>query len=253
MINDSEDNRFFSWPSTQGKIANSPMHACPRRVTAHKTPFMFDKTRIQRLLSIAKRLPDNPLTVQGGESYSMVFALFHVRGLRTGEVARLCLQDVGLDQRLFVIRKTKFPKSCLVQVGPRLAQRLKEYLQRCKQYRGTLRRESPVFSLRNGRPISPETISIMLHSLPLQLDLRFPPGVASSRTHSLRHRFAVGTLLHWYRTDVDANQRLIHSSTFLGHIDPGFTSVYLTISLDLLREAGNRFARFATPAPEILP
>jgi site-specific recombinase XerD len=65
----------------------------------------------------------------------------------------------------------------------------------------------------------------------------------------LRHSFAVGALLRWYREGVDPATRLHHLSTFLGHVDPVSTAVYLTITSDLLREGGRRFESFAAPAP----
>jgi integrase len=65
--------------------------------------------------------------------------------------------------------------------------------------------------------------------------------------HDLRHSFAVATLLRWYREGVDPNRRLIHLATFLGHVDPNSTAVYLTITDELLREADQRFHDFAQP------
>jgi hypothetical protein len=41
---------------------------------------------------------------------------------------------------------------------------------------------------------------------------------------------------------------LLHLSTFLGHVDPASTAVYLTITADLLQAASERFARFV-PSP----
>jgi integrase len=60
-----------------------------------------------------------------------------------------------------------------------------------------------------------------------------------------RHAFAVGTLVRWYREGIDPNCRLINLSTFLGHVDPSSTAVYLTITEELLREADRRFRAFA--------
>jgi hypothetical protein len=54
-------------------------------------------------------------------------------------------------------------------------------------------------------------------------------------------------LLRWYRDGADPAARLLHLSTFLGHVDPASTAVYLTITADLLRAASTRFERFATP------
>jgi site-specific recombinase XerD len=56
-----------------------------------------------------------------------------------------------------------------------------------------------------------------------------------------RHAFAVGTLLRWYREGIDPNCL----STFLGHVDPNSTAVYLTITEELLRETDRRFHAFA--------
>lgn len=39
----------------------------------------------------------------------------------------------------------------------------------------------------------------------------------------------------------------MHLSTFLGHVNPASTAVYLTITADLLEQASQRFERFAAP------
>jgi integrase len=83
-----------------------------------------------------------------------------------------------------------------------------------------------------------------------RLQLVIPDGVASPRLHDLRHSFAVGTLLRWYRTGVDPQARLLHLSTFLGHVDPASTAVYLTITPALLAAASERFARYAASSTE---
>ena len=77
-----------------------------------------------------------------------------------------------------------------------------------------------------------------------------PPGVSAPTLHCLRHSFAVGTLLRWYRAGLDVSARLIYLSTFLGHVDPDSTAWYLTITAELLDEANLRFERYASPAVE---
>jgi len=68
------------------------------------------------------------------------------------------------------------------------------------------------------------------------------------RLHSLRHGFAVGCLLRWYREGLDPAARLHQLSTFMGHVDQSSTAVYLTITPALLHEANRRFEAFAAPA-----
>ena len=75
-----------------------------------------------------------------------------------------------------------------------------------------------------------------------------PPGTGFPRVHDRRHSFAVGTLLRWYRQGLDPTARLHHLSTFLGHVNPTTTVLYLTIIGELLTEANRRFETFAASA-----
>jgi len=79
------------------------------------------------------------------------------------------------------------------------------------------------------------------------LGIAAPAGVSPPRMHSLRHSFAVGCLLRWYRQGLDPAARLHRLSTFMGHVDPSSTAVYLTITPALLQEANRRFEGFAAP------
>ena len=166
----------------------------------------------------------------------MIFALLYGLGLRVGEVARLTHADIDLDRDLLVIRGTKFGKSRLVPFGPRMAARLREYL---APRRPAPEPAAPMFPFTTRGPIHP------FHHLVPHLSLVVPPGVAPPRVHDLRHAFAVGTLLRWYRAGVDPAARLFHLATFLGHVSPTSTAVYLTITADLLGEANRRFEAFA--------
>jgi integrase/recombinase XerD len=68
-------------------------------------------------------------------------------------------------------------------------------------------------------------------------------GQRAPRLHDLRHAFAVRCLLRWYRDGEDVQGRLPALATFLGHVDPEATQVYLSITAELLREANVRFHR----------
>ena len=86
------------------------------------------------------------------------------------------------------------------------------------------------------------------HRLVVELDFPVPDGVAPPHLHCLRHSFAVGCLLRWYREGLDPSTRLYQLSTFMGHVDPASTAIYLTITPQLLAEANRRFEAFAEPA-----
>jgi hypothetical protein len=63
------------------------------------------------------------------------------------------------------------------------------------------------------------------------------------RLHDFRHRFAVQTLMHWYRTGDDPERRLPILSTYLGHAHVTDTYWYLTGTPELLGAAGRRLEK----------
>jgi integrase len=183
-----------------------------------------------------------------GTTYHAIFALLYGLGLRVGEAARLRVEDVDGERALLFIHKSKFSKDRLVPFGPRLAAVLRAYLQE-KQRRlsGYASGHDPLFSFARNRMMHPGTISQTFLNLTRKLQLEVPPGVRSPRAHDLRHSFAVGTLLRWYRSGTDPGRRLLALSTFLGHVDVSSTAVYLTMTSALLEEARQRYEAHATP------
>jgi site-specific recombinase XerD len=239
--------RLFRWLVIRDFVRRSPVDAKPRRTTQSRVPFLFDPAAARRLLEVAGSLPDNSIAPLRGPTYRTIFALLYGLGLRVGEVAHLRIGDIELPRQLLVVRQTKFAKSRLIPFGPRMATLLTDYLDRRAARAGPLSSTMPVFSFRNGQPVSPHTISQVFHQLLPRLALSIPDGTASPSAHSLRHSFAVGTLLRWYRTRLNPQSRLLQLSTFLGHVDPASTAVYLTITTALLAEANQRFEHWADP------
>lgn len=241
--------RLFDWMVVQGRLHLSPLAAKPRRATAQRAPFLFEKDQARRLLELAGGLPDNNRAMRRGLTYRTIFGLMYGLGLRVGEVSRFRLSDLDLERNLLLVRNTKFGKNRLVPFGPRMAKMLQDYVRECVP-RDVSPESAPLFSFSRGRPIHPGTISQTFHALVPHLGLKVPPGVVPPCVHHLRHSFAVGTLLRWYREGVHPMQRLLQLSTFLGHVNPSSTAVYLTMTEGLLREANQRFERFAI---ELMP
>jgi integrase/recombinase XerD len=61
----------------------------------------------------------------------------------------------------------------------------------------------------------------------------------------LRHTFAVHRLTSWYQQGADVQRLLHHLSVYLGHVHLRHTQVYLSTTPELLREASQRFERYA--------
>lgn len=65
------------------------------------------------------------------------------------------------------------------------------------------------------------------------------------RARHNRHTFAVHRLVAWYREGADVQRWLPHLSVYLGHVCLASTSVYLSMTPELLEEASMRFEKHA--------
>jgi integrase len=158
-------------------------------------------------------------------------------------------ERVDADRQLLTVRGGKFGKSRLVPHGPRIGALLDRQLER-RRLQGATEPAAALFTFDNRRCVHPRSASATFHRLTVDLGFTISDGVSSPRLHSLRHSFAVGCLLRWYRDGMDPATRLLQLSTFMGHVDPSSTAVYLTITPQLLTEANRRFEAFAAPASE---
>lgn len=238
-------HRFFQWAIVQRLTDGNPVQVPARRATSSRIPFLFDLPTATRLLAVARALPDRAKGRWRGVTYETIFALLYGLGLRVGEVARLRVGDFDPHRDTLFIRETKFGKSRLVPMGPKLANRLRCYIE--ERGLGAGSSDPPMFSFTSRGCVHEGTISQTFHHLIPSLGLDVGPGVSPPRVHDLRHSFAVGTLTRWYRQGIDTNRRLLHLSTFLGHVSPTTTATYLTITEELLRQANLRFRAFAMP------
>ena len=227
---------FLDWAVTQRRLDVSPLARTRRRETERRIPFLLDAAQARRLLEAAAALPDNPRATDRGPTYHTIFALCYGLGLRAGEACGLRIGDVDTERQLLIVRGGKFGKSRLVPHGPRIGEILARQLAR----RGG-GDDDPLFSFDRRRSVHPCSASQVFHRLVKSLAFPLPQGVCRPVLHCLRHSFAVGCLLRWYREGVDPQARLYRLSTFMGHVSPASTAVYLTITPQLLVEAGRRF------------
>jgi integrase len=239
--------RLFEWMVEHDIVDHSPVTMKPRRRGNPRPPCILDLRTAQQLIDRAAELGDRNNAVLRGPAYATIFSLLFGLGLRVGEVARLRWRDVDRDRNVLIIRETKFSKSRLIPMGPQLTQRLYAFMTLRSQHLVSITPDTPLFSFLRGRPVNPGTISIIFRSLADQLDIAIPSGGTPAHVHDLRHSFAVGRLLRWYRDGHNPTDKLVKLSTFMGHVDPASTAVYLTITADLLDAAGQRFERFAAP------
>ena len=227
------------WSATDPRTEIPPMGLLPYR-TKRATPYIYSNDEIQQILKAARNLP--PSTGLRPWTYYSLFGLMAVTGMRISEIIRLDHADVDLKQGLLTVRLTKFSKSRLIPLHPSTVKKLKRYLHRRDELYP--RHLTARFFLSNqGTPLTDCMVRWTFVKLSRQIGLRKVGDSFGPRLHDLRHRFAVTTLLHWYRTGLDVEQRLPVLSTYLGHAHVTDTYWYLSAIPELLALTKDRLEK----------
>jgi integrase len=224
------------WSATDPRTEIPPTGILPFRGQRAR-PYLYTDQEVQSLLAAAKRL--SPSSGLRPWTYHCLFGLLAVSGLRISEVIKMERQDVDFHQGLLTIRQTKFNKSRLIPLHVSTRDVLAEYAQRRDRLMPT--QSSPCFLVNDhGRCLESSNVRRTFYVLSRQIGLRGPVDHTGPRLHDFRHRFALKTLIHWYRSGEDIERRLPVLSTFLGHSHAADTYWYLSIHPELLGLATKR-------------
>jgi integrase/recombinase XerD len=160
-------------------------------------------------------------------------------GFRSSEAIKLERQDVDFDQGLLTIRQAKFNKTRLIPLHISTREVFTQYA--AHRDRLMPRPASPCFLLNDyGRRLDLSAVHRTFYDLSRQIGLRGPDDHTGPRLHDFRHRFALNTLIEWYRAGEDIERRLPVLSTFLGHAHVADTYWYLSIHPELMGLATER-------------
>jgi integrase/recombinase XerD len=204
-------------------------------------PYLYSAQEIRCFLRAALSLP-----ARGGLrpwTYHCLFGLLSVTGMRIGEARNLELQDVDLRTGVLTIRSGKFGKSRLIPIHASTRRVLADYLARRDRRWAARPVSSYVFLSNWGNQLDGGEIHRTFYALSRQIGLRGRSDSHGPRLHDMRHRFAVMTLLRWYRSGKDVERKLPYLSAYLGHVHVSDTYWYLSAWPELMREAMSRLER----------
>lgn len=228
------------WSATDPRTEVPPEGLLPDRFRRQR-PYLYSDHEIEQLVRTAAQLPSangmRPLT------YSTFFGLMAATGMRISEGLALDRRDVDLEEGIVTVRRTKFGKSRLVPLHASTREALERYAaQRNRIFR---RLETPAFFVsERGRRITQWSTRYHFARVSQQVGLRAPAGGYrhghGPRIHDLRHRFAVRTLIEWYRSGLDVEREIPKLATYLGHVHVNDTYWYLEAVPELLQLATER-------------
>src|SRR5258708_10488826 len=99
---------------------------------------------------------------------------------------------------------------------------------------------SSFFVTSRGTKLNKATLTLIFHELSRQIGIRKPGARHGPRLHDFRHRFAIQTLLRWYRNGEQVTRRMPVLSTYLGHVNVSGTYWYLGSTPELIAAASKR-------------
>lgn len=202
-----------------------------------KTPYLYSDKQVLELLKAAQQMP-SPKGLRAA-TYSTLFGLLAVTGMRLGEAIGLDRQDIDLDQGLIKVRQAKFNKSRWVPIHPTTRNKLQQY----QSLRNRLcpHPKSPSFLLsERGTRLTGYIVRHWFIRLSRQIGLRQPTDHHGPRIHDLRHRFIIGTLRRWYQTERDIEACLPRLAAYVGHGHVNDTYWYISATPELLQLATER-------------
>jgi integrase len=236
---------FYRYALTRGYVSKIPLpKELPKRPQSF-VPYIYSSDELKRLF-------DTALIYQKNKSYvkpymiRIILIFTYALGLRLHETLSVRLSDINMKERTVTIQQSKFYKSRLLPFNKDIFDVISAYLRWRIKQKYPQSNDAPLFIGKNNMPFNADTMRGIFERIREKADIkRNDNAIFQPRLHDLRHSFSVHRLTKWYKEGKDVQQLLPILSVYLGHKHLAHTSVYLTMTKDLLCEAGIKFEQYA--------
>lgn len=226
---------FFQFLVRQGHIQKNPLQDVPLIGKNTIVPFIFSPEQTNQLLTaICKRMRKTESCFLEGLAFYVVIFLLARCGMRISEPLRLKRHHYRRDDRTLYIEKTKFSKDRLIPIPRDVVSEIENYLSVRKSI---LHDDSPFLLVRTDqKPPGYLQIRSLFQKVLKDTGLDQPKRVIGNvnflqpSPHSLRHSFAVYTLLKIKERGEDPQHALPILAAYMGHSEYKYTSVYLRVT-----------------------
>jgi len=204
-------------------------------------PHIFTEEEIFKLIEQAKNIRCRNTLLP--HTYATIIALLWVTGMRIGEVVKLKIEDIDMDNGIICVRQTKFFKSRLIPLSASSTQALIAYKNRRAGFGYSKDPDAPFFLNHRGKPCITATTPRTIKEFIIRTGIKTIQG-KTPRCHDIRHSFATRCLLGFYQIGKDPTAYLPVLATYLGHASIANTQVYLHPSIELLNIAGQKLQAY---------
>lgn len=232
----SAARQFFWFTVRKEYMEENPVEDIPFLKEETVVPFIFSPEQTRQLLcsvcDIIRRKEKYFLVDLGVYIAIMLLARC---GLRISEPLRLLVDHYRKDDLTLYIGKTKFMKERLIPVPKSAVPEIENYLAVRKCF---LPHDENPYLLAGwkNKPLSDQKVRSVFHQAVKNIGLDQPRRIIGNMIfnppvpHSLRHSFAVNTLIAIKKRRESMQRALPVLATFLGHREYKHTSIYLRVA-----------------------
>ena len=225
---------FAQWLSSIDPAHEVPPRGLLPDRSQRSRPHIYSEAEIASIIAAAKALP----SIYGlrGLTYSTLFGLIAVTGLRISEALALDHDDLDVENGVVRVRRGKLGKERLLPLDSTVVAQLVGYSAERDRLLGSA--PDAFFVTCKGTRLTDCSARYNFAHACQQIGLRAHQHYCrhgrGPRIHDLRHTVAVRTMINWLRTGKDPAREMIRLTTYLGHTDPDNTFWYLEAVPELL-------------------
>jgi len=233
---------FFEYMVRQGYYEKNPVGDIPQLKKNVIVPFIFSPEQTDHLLAaVCKRFHHTKrLFLRNLGIYTAILLMARC-GLRISEPLRLKRHHYRHDDGTLYIEKTKFNKDRLIPVPAAVMTQIDNYISVRK---ALMKNDQSSYLLvrANQQPLTDFQVRYLFIKALKDIGLDQLRRVAGNvnflqpTPHSLRHSFAVGTLLRIKQRGESAQNALPVLAAYMGHCEYKYTGVYLRVTDALSRK-----------------
>jgi site-specific recombinase XerD len=236
----------------RGQLKENPVAGVPIPKGQPYRPYVFTHKELRLFFDFLKsqmQQAGDPQNHFRALSWYTFYHLLYACGLRVSEATALTRAAYSPEQATLFIERSKFLKDRLIPISQKVCANLDHLLTSRERLFGVAPEGFLFLFLPERRPYNRRWASVHFRKILKRLGIyraeEFHRGCyhGTPHLHELRRAFAVHRLLRWYREGADVDAKLPLLATYMGHGFFGHTKTYLTLTHQLLAEAGHRFAR----------
>ena len=226
---------LFQFLVRRDYLGENPLRDIPFMKENTIVPFVFFPEQIDQLLeAICKGVRKTKGRFLTDFSLYMAVMLLARCGMRISEPVGLLRHHYRRDEATIYIEKTKFKKDRLIPIPKDVVTEIENYL----SVRKSLLRydQSPYLLLRtNQQPLTNQQVLYLFRKTLKNIGFDQPRKVIGNvnfsrpTPHSLRHSFAVNTLIKIKERGESPQKALPVLAAYMGHSEYKYTSVYLRV------------------------